>query len=190
MCRSADAPTLSAKYSSARGRADPLPLWICALLTGCASPPHRAWRGLCFASLKHCVKSPVVRPCLPPVRRAQHHAPVCCKTTRAWRTGFYHGSELPRCRAPALRFAPVLCCRCPRDTCYGLRLVGVFGRVPTQALSPRRWRGGISLGPSLIYIACWSICVGGISLLWGILCTVRHTPAESVHKKHNAHQSV
>ena len=27
----------------------------------CASPPHRAWRGLCFASLKRCVESPVVR---------------------------------------------------------------------------------------------------------------------------------
>jgi hypothetical protein len=27
-----------------------------------------------------------------PVRRAQHHAPVCSKATRARRTGFYHGA--------------------------------------------------------------------------------------------------
>ena len=38
-----------------------------------------------------------------PVGRAQHHAPVCSKATRARRTGFYHGSELPRCPFTGLR---------------------------------------------------------------------------------------
>jgi hypothetical protein len=33
---------------------------------------------LLFAPLKRCAWSPVVRPCLPPVRRAQHHSLVCC----------------------------------------------------------------------------------------------------------------
>jgi hypothetical protein len=47
MCRSADVPTLGVTYSSARGRANPPPLWIRAHLTGCVCPPHRAWRGLC-----------------------------------------------------------------------------------------------------------------------------------------------
>jgi hypothetical protein len=52
MCRSADVPALGATYSSARGRADPPPLWIRARLTGCASPPHRAWRGLSHFALE------------------------------------------------------------------------------------------------------------------------------------------
>ena len=47
----------------------------------------------------------------------------------------------------------------------GLRLLGVFGRVPTQELSPRRRRGEISLGPSLLYIACCSVCIAGFSFL-------------------------
>jgi hypothetical protein len=98
MCRSADVEALGTKYSSARGRADPPPLWIRVLLTGCASSTHRAWRGLRFASLKRCAESRAVRPCLPPVRLARHYAPVCCKAIRARRIGFYHGSELPSTR--------------------------------------------------------------------------------------------
>ena len=37
-----------------------------------------------------------MRPCLPPVGRAQHHAPVCSKATRARPTGFSHRVGAPK----------------------------------------------------------------------------------------------
>src|ERR687897_765119 len=73
---------------------------------------------------------------------------------RIWR-GFY--------------FVPVLYCRHPPGIRSGLRLLGIFARVSTQELSPRRRRGKISLGPSLLYIACWSVCPYRWIFLFGYL---------------------
>jgi hypothetical protein len=44
--------------------------------------------------------------------------------------------------ARPLLCVPVLWGRHPPSIRYGLRLLGIFARVPTQELSPRRWLGG------------------------------------------------
>jgi hypothetical protein len=64
-------------------------------LIGRATPNLLLARSMLFAPSARCAGPSSVRPCLPSVGRAQHHAPVCSKATRARRTGFYHGVGAP-----------------------------------------------------------------------------------------------
>jgi hypothetical protein len=110
-------------------------------------PPYGAT--VRFASLGRCVESPVVRPCLPPRRRAQHYVHMCRKATRARRIGFYHGSELPVYLAPALRSAPP---RCPKlsPLCGCVR---VHQHIIPDDMSAPRWRSWAYRGGAMLNFA-------------------------------------
>ena len=105
------APTTPVLLRPQAGAPTRISVSIMPLAALCGPLPGAA---LLFAPLKRCAWSPVVRPCLPPVRRAQHHSLVCCGYSCSAHR-LLHGvgaSTTPLCYgAPTLCIAPP---RCPK----------------------------------------------------------------------------
>ena len=80
--------------------------------------------------------------------RAQHHAPVCSKATRARRTGFYHGVG-----APTVQGSGPSLCLTPKSQGVSYVQVSGFGEyirnlIPIRTTLPRRrswavWAGAM-----------------------------------------------